>query len=65
MKKILVPTDFSNPAENALKVAVQLARKYDSEIHMLHMIELPMHQIIATSNFSELPRSCIFYESCT
>ena len=60
MKKILVPTDFSDPAENALKVAVQLAKKYDSEIHMLHMIELPMHQIIATSNFSELPEAVFF-----
>lgn len=60
MKKILVPTDFSEQAENALKVAVQLAKKYDSEIHMLHMIELPMHQIIATSNFSELPEAVFF-----
>ena len=60
MKKILVPTDFSDQAENALKVAVQLAKKYDSEIHMLHMIELPMHQIIATSNFSELPEAVFF-----
>jgi len=60
MKKILVPTDFSDQAEKALKVAVQLAKKYNSEIHMLHMIELPMHQIIATSNFSELPEAVFF-----
>ena len=26
MKKILVPTDFSKQAENALKVAAQLAK---------------------------------------
>lgn len=60
MKKILVPTDFSNQAENALKVAVQLAKRYNSEIHILHMIELPMHQIVATSNFSELPEAVFF-----
>ena len=60
MKKILVPTDFSGQTENALKVAVQLANKNESEIHMLHMIELPMHQIIATSNFSELPEAVFF-----
>lgn len=60
MKKILVPTDFSDQAENALKVAAQLARKYNSEIHLLHMIELPMHKIIATSNFSELPEAMFF-----
>ena len=60
MKKILVPTDFSDQAEHALKVAVQLAKKYNSEVYMLHMIELPMHQIIATSNFSELPEAVFF-----
>lgn len=60
MKKILVPTDFSEPAEYALKVAAQLAKKNKSEIHMLHMVELPMHQIIATSNFSELPEAVFF-----
>ena len=27
MKRILVPTDFSEQAENALKVAAQLAKK--------------------------------------
>lgn len=41
MKKILVPTDFSDHAEYALKVAAQIARKNDSEILLLHMLELP------------------------
>jgi len=27
MKKILIPTDFSKSAENALKVAAQIAKK--------------------------------------
>ncbi|MCM4158338.1 universal stress protein [Antarcticibacterium flavum] len=45
MKKILVPTDFSEQAEYALKVAAQLARKYDGEIFLLHMLELPMHLV--------------------
>ncbi|MFT6825602.1 MAG: nucleotide-binding universal stress UspA family protein, partial [Patiriisocius sp.] len=30
MKRILVPTDFSSQAENALKVAVEIATKHDS-----------------------------------
>lgn len=34
MKKILVPTDFSPKAENALKVAAQLARKQNAEIYL-------------------------------
>lgn len=60
MKKILVPTDFSQQAQNALQVASQLAKEHNSEIHMLHMVELPMHQIIATSNYSELPEAVFF-----
>ena len=34
MKKKLVPTDFSEQAENALKVAAQLAKKHQSEIYL-------------------------------
>ena len=33
MKRILVPTDFSEHAENALKVAAQIAKKNNSEIN--------------------------------
>lgn len=42
MKKILVPTDFSQQANNALKVAAQIAKKYDSEIYFLHLLDLPL-----------------------
>lgn len=41
MKKILVPTDFSDHAEYALKVAAQIARKNNGEIFLLHLLELP------------------------
>lgn len=43
MKRILVPTDFSKYSDEALKVATQIARKNNSEIILLHMLELP-HQ---------------------
>lgn len=43
MKKILVPTDFSEHAEYALKVAAQIARKNNGEIYLLHLLELPNH----------------------
>ncbi|CAN5131291.1 universal stress protein [soil metagenome] len=49
MKKILVPTDFSSQAENALKVAAQLANRFNGEIYLLHMLELPM-QLIGTGS---------------
>ena len=43
MKRILVPTDFSDHAEYALKVAAQIARKNNGEIYLLHMLEMPSH----------------------
>jgi len=43
MKRILVPTDFSKEAEMALKVAAFIATKNDSEIFILHSIEMPMY----------------------
>lgn len=49
MKKILVPTDFSEQAENALKVAAQMAKKFNGEIYLLHMLELPM-QLVGTGS---------------
>ncbi|MEP6259976.1 MAG: universal stress protein [Gillisia sp.] len=45
MKKILVPTDFSEHAVNALKVAAQFAKRYKGEIYLLHMLELPLQLV--------------------
>ncbi|MES2545786.1 MAG: universal stress protein [Bacteroidota bacterium] len=56
MKKILVPTDFSKHAEYALKVAAQIAKKNNSEIFLLHMIELPPQGSDAITHGSEIPQ---------
>lgn len=40
MKKIIVPIDFSEHSEFALKVAAKLAKKNNAEIFALHMLEL-------------------------
>lgn len=62
MKKILVPTDFSDTAEHALKIAAELAKKHDSEIYLLHMLELPLQLIdpVGGSNSQNLPESIFF-----
>ncbi len=60
MKKILVPTDFSEQAENALKVAAMMAKKYDAEIYLLHMMEIPMQQIDPISAHSDVPEALFF-----
>lgn len=39
MKKILVPTDFSKPAQIAVEVARDIAKKSGAELTLLHVIE--------------------------
>ena len=41
IKTILVPTDFSAPAERALAYARSLADAYGASLHLLHVIEDP------------------------
>jgi len=60
LNKLLVPTDFSPLAENALRIAAQLAKKHNSEIYLLHMLELPLQQIDAMSSHSDLPEAVYF-----
>ncbi|TYQ00299.1 nucleotide-binding universal stress UspA family protein [Tenacibaculum adriaticum] len=61
MKKILIPIDFSPCSEYASKLASRIARKSDSEIHLLHMIELPtgVVDMVSGSNFS-IPESMLY-----
>lgn len=39
MKKILVPTDFSKAAQNAIDVASDIAKKGNAELVLLHVVE--------------------------
>lgn len=61
MKNILVPTDFSDQAEKALKVAAQLANKFDGEIYLLHMLELPLQLIDPVNGSSHNLPEAIFF----
>jgi len=61
MKNILVPTDFSTQAEKALKVAAELARKFDGEIFLLHMLELPLQLIDPIGSGSRNIPEAIFF----
>lgn len=42
MKKILVPTDFSEQADNALQIAAAIAAKNGAEIHLLHVLDVSL-----------------------
>ncbi|MBB6460654.1 universal stress protein [Flammeovirga kamogawensis] len=41
IKNILVPTDFSPEANNALNVAITIAKKINASISLLHVIDVP------------------------
>ncbi|AYN06303.1 universal stress protein [Flavobacterium sp. 140616W15] len=60
MKRILVPTDFSEHAENALKVAAQIAKKNNSEIILLHTLELPSQMNDAITGGISIPETMLF-----
>lgn len=60
MKRILVPTDFSEHANYALKVAAQIARSNNSEIILLHMLELPGQASDALGAGSGIPEIMYF-----
>lgn len=62
MKKILVPTDFSEHAEYALKVAAQIAKKNNGEIVLLHMLELPNQNVDFVASGGDIPEVMFFIQ---
>lgn len=55
MKKIVLPTDFSEVAQNALVYALELAKTFEAELLLVHTYELPIieHQM-APQNYQVL-----------
>lgn len=45
--KILIPTDFSDSANNAMNVALQMAQRQFAEIHLFHIVQL--HSLVPPS----------------
>lgn len=60
MKTILVPIDFSTYSENALQVAAKIALLNNSEIHLLHMLEIPNHMNDAVYSSVPTPEIILF-----
>ena len=40
LDRILFPTDFSEPANQAQQYAIGLANKFECELHILHVVPL-------------------------
>ncbi|MDN3596258.1 universal stress protein [Zunongwangia endophytica] len=61
MKRILVPTDFSKIAENALKSAAKMASKFNADIYLLHMLDLPLHLVDPVLKSSENVPEALYF----
>ena len=59
MKKIIVPIDFSQHSEYALKTAAKLAIKYNADLLALHMLE--MSDIMLTATEGEQYQKAVFF----
>ena len=55
MKRILVPTDFSEEAFHALEVAISIARKTGAAIKLLNVVEMVPHMTSFTVTGEVLP----------
>jgi nucleotide-binding universal stress UspA family protein len=45
IRRILCPVDFSEPSENALDYAVDLASKFGADVQLVHVYQLPVYAL--------------------
>jgi nucleotide-binding universal stress UspA family protein len=60
MKRILVPTDFSDHARYALKVAGEIAKITNADLYILNLLDLPSHMSDAVNNGASIPEVMLF-----
>jgi nucleotide-binding universal stress UspA family protein len=41
-RRVVLPTDFSEPAEHALRIGLSLAEQFGAEVHLVHAFYLPI-----------------------
>lgn len=59
MKKIIVPIDFSNHSEYALKTAASLAKKHNATVYALHMLD--MQEVSLTESENNQHEKAIYF----
>lgn len=64
MRTILVPVDFSQHSENALKVAANLAQKNHAEIIVLHVMEID-EPLMGTGQYYVDDKKMVFFMKLT
>jgi nucleotide-binding universal stress UspA family protein len=52
LKTILVPSDFSECSEAAFRYGLELARRFDARVHLLHVVQDPLTQPWAAEGLS-------------
>src|SRR6186713_1411678 len=55
IKRILVPTDFSEPADVALSYAIGLATKLGASVSLLHVFDDPFMGGVYTAEYVPMP----------
>ncbi|MEZ6129119.1 MAG: universal stress protein [Planctomycetaceae bacterium] len=60
IKRILVPTDFSEPGRNALSYAVAFADQFGAAVELLHVVEpLPTGTLLSYTSIDDLRHSML------
>jgi nucleotide-binding universal stress UspA family protein len=52
LKTILVPLDFSECSEAAFRYGLELARRFDARVHLIHVVQDPLTQPWAAEGLS-------------
>ena len=52
LKTILVPSDFSECSDAAVRYGLELARRFDATLHLLHVVQDPATQPWAAEGFT-------------
>jgi len=52
LKTILVPSDFSECSDAAIRYGLELARRFDAKLHLLHVVQDPATQPWAAEGFA-------------
>lgn len=55
MKRILVPTDFSEHANYATEVAAQIAKKHNAELFLLHILDIETYGGTGGESIQDIP----------
>jgi nucleotide-binding universal stress UspA family protein len=62
MKKIIIPIDFSKHSEYALKTAAKLAKKYNAELLVLHMLDMSDNTFLLASGENQSQKMAYFIQ---